>query len=198
MFGDGGVGDLFDLLFGQGGGQRRGRRTSLKGEDLEAETTLSLEEAYHGGERLIRLDGQTIKVTIKPGIADQQVLRIAGKGGRGLNGGPNGDLFLTLRIAPHPEFERQGNDLHRDIAVDLYIAVLGGDVQVRTLKGTVKMNIPKETQNGKVLRLRALGMPVYGKKNESGNLYVKVVVQIPEHLTAQEFELFRKLAALRQ
>ena len=146
-FADEGVGDLFELLFGQHGGQPRGRRsTAVRGEDLRAETTLSLEEAYHGSMRLIEIHGQTIKVLLKPGVADAQVLRVAGKGGMGRNGGPNGDLYLTIAIAPHPVFHRTGNDLHRNIPVELYTAVLGGKTQISTLKGTVKVGIPKEAQ----------------------------------------------------
>ncbi|HSQ74647.1 MAG TPA: J domain-containing protein [Bacteroidota bacterium] len=199
MFGEGGIGDLFEMLFGQRGGTRRGRRSAgIRGEDINAETTISFEEAYGGSTRLIKLDGQTIRVAIKPGITDGQVLRIAGKGGAGYGGGPGGDLYLTVRIMPHPEFERKGNDLHVDMPVTLYTAVLGGKTQVRTLKGTVKVDIPAGTPNGTVLRLRGLGMPVYGRKNEFGNLFVKAVIQIPEHLTAQETELFRRLAALRE
>jgi curved DNA-binding protein len=199
MFADEGVGDLFELLFGQRGGQRRGRRSvAINGEDLNAATTVSLEEAYSGSTRLIRLDGQTIKVTIKPGITDGQVLRIAGKGEPGIGGGSSGDLYLTIRIMTHPEFLRTGNDLYIDLPVELYAAVLGGKAQVKTLKGTVKVDIPKETPNGKVLRLRGLGMPIYGRKNEFGNLFVKVVIQIPEHLSEHEIDLFRKLAALRK
>ncbi|MGA2624884.1 MAG: J domain-containing protein [Bacteroidota bacterium] len=199
MFNDEGVNDLFEMLFGQRSGRQRGRPgVVIKGEDLEAETTLSLEEAYHGTARLLRLNGQTIKVTIKPGIADQQTLRIAGKGGRGLSGGPNGDLYLTVKIAPHPVFHRKGNDLHRDLPVDLYTAVLGGKTQIKTLKGNVTVNIPKGTTNGKELRLRGLGMPVYPKKNEFGNLLVKVDILLPEHLSEEEIDLFTKLAALRK
>ena len=199
MFGEEGAGNIFELLFGQRGGSRRGRRSAaLKGEDQNAETTLSLEEAYKGSARLIRLDGQTIRVTIGPGIADGQDLRIPGKGGPGVNGGPGGDLYLTIRVTPHLEFERKGNDLHRDLPVDLYTAVLGGKAQVKTLKGAVKVNIPKGTQNGTVLRLKGLGMPVYGKKDEYGNLFVKVVIQIPQNLSDAEFELFKKLAVLRK
>lgn len=197
-FNDTGIDDLFEMLFGQHSGQQRGRRSVVvKGEDLETETSLSLEEAYHGTTRLIQLNGQTIKVMIKPGVADQQMLRIAGKGGKGLSGGPNGDLYLTVKIAPHPEFHRRGNDLYRDLPVELYTAVLGGKTQIKKLKGNVTVNIPKGTPNGKELRLRGLGMPVYAKKNEFGNLLVKVDILLPEHLNEEEINLFEKLAALR-
>ncbi|HQT91037.1 MAG TPA: DnaJ C-terminal domain-containing protein [Candidatus Kryptobacter bacterium] len=199
MFADEGVNDLFEMLFGQRSGQHRGRRgVAIKGEDLETETTLSLEEAYHGTTRLIHLNGQTIKVTIKPGVADQQTLRIPGKGRRGLGGGPNGDLYLNVRIAPNPEFQRKGNDLHRDLPVDLYTALLGGKTQITTLKGRATVTIPKGTPNGKELRLQGLGMPVYGKKNEFGNLLVKVDILLPEQLGEEEIDLFRKLASLRK
>ena len=199
MFTDEGVNDLFEMLFGQRSGQQQGRRgVVIKGEDLETETTLSLEETYHGTTRLIHLNGQTIKVTIKPGVADQQTLRIPGKGGDGLNGGPKGDLYLTVRIAPHPEFQRKGNDLQCDLPVDLYTAVLGGKTQIKTLKGRVTVNILKGTPNGKELRLQGLGMPVYGKKNEFGNLLVKVDIRLPEHLSEEEIDLFRKLAKQRR
>ena len=198
-FTDDNANDLFEMLFGQRGGQRPGRRNVVsKGEDLETETILTLEEAYHGTARLIQLHGQTIKVTIKPGAADQQMLRIPGKGASGMSGGPNGDLYLTVKIAPHPEYHRKGNDIHQDIAVDLYTAILGGKAQIKTLKGAVTVNIPKETPNGTELRLRGLGMPMYGKKNKFGNLIVRVAIVLPEHLSAEESDLFVKLAALRK
>jgi curved DNA-binding protein len=198
-FSDESVNDLFETLFGQRSGQGRGRRSvALKGQDLETETTLSLEEAYHGTTRLIQLNGQTIKVTIKPGAADNQTLRIAGKGGGGAGGGPNGDLYLHIKIAPHPEFQRYGNDLHRNLPVELYTALLGGKTQVKTLKNKVTVNIPKGTPNGKELRLRGLGMPVYAKKNEFGNMLVKVEIVLPEHLSEHEVDLFKELAGLRK
>jgi curved DNA-binding protein len=199
IFTDESVNDLFEMLFGQRSGQRRGRRSvTVKGEDLETETTLSLEEAYLGTTRLIRLNGQTIKVTIKPGAADRQMLRIPGKGGVGLNGGPNGNLYLTIKIAPHPEFHRIGNDLHSNLPVELYTALLGGKTQIKTLKGKVTINIPKGTPNAKELRLRGLGMPIYAKKNEFGNLLVKVDIVLPENLSEQEMSMFRELASLRK
>jgi curved DNA-binding protein len=198
-FTDGDVDDLFEMLFGQRSGQRRGRGSvAIKGEDLAAETTLSLEEAYHGTVRLIQLNGQTIKVTIKPGIAAQHVLRMAGKGGSGSGGGPNGDLYLTVTTAPHPVYQRRENDLYRDLPVELYTAVLGGRTQIETFKGKTTVSIPKGTQNGRELRLRGLGMPVYGRKNEYGNLLVNVDILVPEHLSEEEVGLFRKLATLRK
>jgi curved DNA-binding protein len=199
MFGEEGAGNIFDLLFGQRGGSRRGRRSAaIPGEDLNAETTLSLEEAYEGATRIINIHGQTIRVTTKPGIADGQDLRIPGKGAPGVNGGPPGDLYLTVRIAPHPEFERKVDDLYCDLPVDLYTAVLGGKTQVKTLKGEIKVNIKRGTQNGSELRLKDLGMPVYGKRDEYGNLIVKVVIQIPQNLSEAEVDLFKKLAAMRK
>ena len=198
-FSDESVKDLFETLFGQRSGQGRGRRSvALKGQDLETETTLSLEEAYHGTTRLIQLNGQKIKVTIKLGVADNQMLRIAGKGGGGAGGGPNGDLYLGIKIAPHPEFHRFGNDLQRNLPVDLYTALLGGKAQVKTMKNKVTVNIAKGTSNGKELRLRGLGMPVYGKKNEYGDMLVKVEIVLPEHLSEHETELIKELAALRK
>jgi curved DNA-binding protein len=199
MYNDQGLNDLFETLFGQRSGQRQGRRSVVtKGEDLKTETTLSLEEAYKGTSRLIQLNSQTIKVSIKPGVAEGQMLRISGKGGRGINGGQNGDLFLSIKIAPHPEFQRQGNNLHCDLPVDLYTALLGGKTQIKTLKGKVTADISKGSPNGKKLMLRGLGMPVYAKKNEFGNLLVKIEIMLPENLSEEEIELFRKLAALRK
>jgi curved DNA-binding protein len=199
MFADGGDIDLFDLLFGRRQGRRQGRRSAaFKGDDLNAETTVSLEEAYHGSTRLIGLEGQTIRVTIPPGIADEQALRITGKGMEGIQGGPSGDLYLTVKVAAHPEFHRKGNDLYRDFPVDVYTAILGGKTLVKTLKGAVKVDIPAEANNHKVLRLHGLGMPVFGKTNVFGDLFVTIDIQLPDHLTPQETDLFKKLAALRK
>jgi curved DNA-binding protein len=199
MFGEDGDTDLFDLLFGHHRGQRRARKTYMvHGEDLEAETTLSLEEAYHGTTRLMKIGDQTIRVTIHPGIEDEHVLKVPGKGAAGMNGGANGDLYLRVKITSHPDFQRKGNDLYCDLPVELYTAVLGGKTKIKTLKGTVRLAIPKETPNSKVLVLRGLGMPIYGKKNEFGNLYAKILIQLPDHLGKEEIDLFKKLAALQK
>jgi len=195
---DDNVNDLFEMLFGQRSrGRQRRRDLVVRGEDLSTETTLSLEEAYHGTTRLIQVHGQTIKVTIRPGIADQQTLRIEGKGGQGTGGGPNGDIYLTVHIAHHAELERIGDDLHRILSVDLYTAILGGKSKITLLKRNISVNIPQGTPNGKELRLNGLGMPVYGKTKEYGNLLVKIAIVLPEHLTEQELGLFTTLAAAR-
>lgn len=196
MFNGGGeVNDLFELLFGQ----RQGRSNAAhKGEDLAAETMLSLEEAFNGATRVIQLYGQKIKVSIKPGVADGQMLRIAGKGGSGINGGPNGNLYLTVKITPHPVFQRRGNDLYCNTPVDLYTALLGGKARIKSLKNDVNVDIPKETPNGKLIRLVGLGMPVHGVKNEFGNLYATIIILLPGRLSEQEIELFRKLAEMRK
>jgi len=197
-FSDDGINDLFEMLFGEHSSRGKGRSNPIiKGKDLSAETTLSLMEAYNGTVRLINLDHQTIKITIKPGIADMQKLKIAGRGTRGVNGGTNGNLYLTIRISQHPDFERRGDDLYCIKTVDLYTAMLGGKTKIKTLKDTINLNIPKETQNGKLLRVAGLGMPIHGKKNAFGNLYAKMAINLPEHLSEQEIELFKRLSALR-
>lgn len=197
-FNDAGVNDLFEMLFGERTGQRGARRSrSVDGRDLETSTVITLEEAYHGTTRLIQLNGQTIKVTIKPGIADGVNMRIPAKGEPGSNGGRHGDLYLTVVVAAHPFFTRTGNDLHCILPVDLYTAILGGKTHVKILKGNITVSIAQGTVNGKELRLAGLGMPVYSEKDAFGNLLVTVNVVLPQDLTPQEMELFKTLSALR-
>ncbi|RME74094.1 MAG: J domain-containing protein, partial [Chloroflexi bacterium] len=131
------------------------------------------------------------------GIDTGAQLRVRGEGGKGRGGAPNGDLYLEVKIAPHPLFERKGDDLHLDLPVDLYTAVLGGEAIVPMLKGKLKLKIPPETQSGKVFRLKGLGMPRLKQPDERGDLYAKVIVQIPQNLTEEEIALFEELADLR-
>ena len=143
------------------------------------------------------MDGEKIKIKIPAGVTDGQVLRVKGKGGKGTRGAESGNLFLYVSVDPDPQYERQGNDLHTDLKLPLYTAILGGRVEIESWSGNYTLTIPKETQNGKVLRMQGLGMPLYGQKNKFGNLYLKIVIELPEHLTDQERNLFRKLAELR-
>lgn len=205
-FGGGGFSDFFETLFGGGGGfsstQSRGRRgarkATQKGADLSAEMSITLEDAYKGSEKIFDLNGQSIKLKIKPGITDGQVLKLSGKGSPGYNGGMAGDLLLKIHVLSDPAYERKGNDLYTDLPVNLFTAVLGGKTPLRTMKGTININIPKESQNGKVLRLQNMGMPKYGKENEHGDLYAKLNIDIPTNLSAKETGLFKELSEIRK
>lgn len=199
--GGGGFSDFFQQFFGGGGfgGQRAGRGAeALKGQDYETEMDISLQEAFSGTVRLINLPNQQLRITTKPGVADGQVLRINGKGapGRG-NGAPNGDLYVKVLVREHPNFTRTGNDLHTELNTDMYTAILGGDAQVSTLTGDLKLKIPAGTQNGHTLRLRGKGMPLYGKPDQYGDLYVKIKVILPKTLTPEERELMERLRAMQ-
>jgi curved DNA-binding protein len=198
IFGRSSPDDLFDILFGQGFTETAGRqKREFNGADLTAEITITLEEAYQGITKLFNTNGQTIKLNIHRGIKDKQILRLPGKGASGFGGGKNGDLLLIIKIIAHPNFQRKENDLYCDLSVDLYTAVLGGKVNLKTLKGTIKVNIPQETEGDKILRLTGLGMPFYNN-NRYGDLYVKILVQIPKGLNKKELELFQELKRMRE
>jgi len=195
-----GFSDFFDNLFGGGGfaGSTRGggRQRSAKGNDIEASLTINLEEAYHGEAKHFDLNGEEMSITLKPGIGDGQKLKLSGKGEK-VNGGVAGDLFITIKVKPDPRFERKGNDLYCDVPVSVYKAVLGGKEEVKTLKGTISINIPKGTQADKTLRLKGQGMPIYKQPGEFGDLYAKVKVIVPTDLSEPELKLFEELAKLR-
>lgn len=193
--------DFFESFFGRGrfgGGARGKRRQAFKGEDIHAELPISLEEAYFGTTRKVNVNGQVLEMKIKPGTHDGQVLRLRGKGSPGMSGGENGDLLLTVKITKHPHYEMKGDDLYCDIPVDLYTAVLGGKALIRTIKGPIRIDIARGTQNGKLLRLKGMGMPKAGKPGEFGDMYAKVNVRLPEKLSEKEIELFNQLANLKQ
>ncbi|GAA4427492.1 J domain-containing protein [Pontibacter saemangeumensis] len=203
--GGGGFSDFFQQFFGGGGaggagfGQAgRGRSQARKGQDYQAELELTLQEAYSGTSRLINLHNQQLRISTKPGVADGQQLRIKGKGGQATGGGTSGDLYINVRVLPDPRFERRGDDLYTSLPVNMYTAILGGHAQVNTLSGQVKLTIPAGTQPGKSLRLRGKGMPVYGKADQFGDLYVKIEVSLPTHLSAEERQLLEKLRDIRQ
>ena len=197
-----GFSDFFDMFFGgQGGGagfdirdfMGGGRRSSrpAKGSDLNATINMTLLEAYQGSQRILDLNGNTIKITIKPGVRDGQVLRIKGKGNPGRNGGDNGDLLIKVVITNDPVYQRDGDDLIRNVNIDIYTAILGGKITVNTLKGDVNVPIKPQTQNNSTLRLKGLGMPRYGKEG-AGALLLKVQLLLPEHFSQKELELIKE------
>lgn len=196
----GGFSDFFESIFGDGFGRREHKRSESpsKGQDVEAEMEISLEEAYSGTSRQLRIDGEVLKIRIKPGARDKQVLRLKGKGGTGRHGGPQGDIYIKVHIPTHPHYERKGDDLYCEVPVTLYIALLGGKAPIRTLKGIMNINVAKGTENGKILRLKGLGMPNYENPLEFGSLYAKVNIQLPQSLTDKELALFKELAGMRK
>lgn len=190
--------DFFENIFGgRFAGGQQGRQRTFKGQDHNAEMQVSLEEAYSGTTRQLQLDKQKLQLKIKPGIKDGQVLRLKGKGGKGMNGGPDGDLYITVHVSEHPHYKRKEDDLYCDITVDLYTAILGGQTLVRTLRNPIKITVSKETDNGKVLRLKGMGMPRYDKDNEYGDMYAKVNIRLPKNLTPKEIELFNELSTIK-
>ena len=199
-FGEGGdFSDFFSSLFGNMGGGGRGAGSSRPGagHDYQAEMELTLEDAYHGGPRTITVNGKSLRLNIAPGIADGQTIRLRDQGGPGRNGGPNGSLLITFRIAPDARYVRAGNDLTQDVPVSIYTALLGGEQTVDTLSGPVKIKIKPETANGTRLRLRGKGFPVYKQDGQYGDLYLRLNLTLPQNLTEQEKALFQQLAALR-
>jgi curved DNA-binding protein len=193
--GEGGFSNFFEQFFG-GGRQHRSSR-GFTGGDIEAELPITLLEAYQGSKRTFELNGQKLRITIKPGAYNGQKLKIKGKGQPGANGGAKGDLYINLRLQPDPRFKLKGNDLWVTKTIDLYSAILGGKIEVPTLTGTVKMSLPKGIDNEKILRLKGKGMPIYGTKS-FGDLKVKIRISLPKDLSSEEKELFKKLKNIRQ
>jgi curved DNA-binding protein len=196
-FGEGGIDDLFEGLFGRGG---RGGRAggfdgfAMRGVDQEAELELTLEEAARGGPRRISLaDGRTLEVNIPRGVRDGQRIRLAGEGEPGAGGGPTGDLFLRVRIRPHPRFRLEGRDLYVDLPVTPWEAALGASLAVPTLDGTARLKVPPGSSSGRRLRLRGQGFPT-GAGDAAGDLYAVVKIMVPKKLTKKERELFEQLA----
>jgi curved DNA-binding protein len=187
--------DFFEGLFGRGGrGGRGGPRGAGpngfagRGGDQEATLELTLEEAARGGKRKITLaDGRDYEVTIPAGVRDGQRIRLAGEGGAGAGGGPPGDLFLRVRVRPHPRFRVEGKDLYTDLPVTPWEAALGATVEVPTLGGTTKVKVPAGSSSGRRLRLRGEGMP-------GGDLYATVKIEVPKKLSRKERSLFEQLA----
>jgi len=200
--GTGGFSDFFETLFGGGDifGSAAGRTRRAgprRGQDLETELAITLEEAYRGGEKSIQLSGKLLSIKIPPGVYDQSRIRLKGQGGEGRNGGQRGDLYLKVRILPHKAFKVQGNDLETEITLRPDQAVLGDQVSVPTLDGVVSMKVPPGIRAGKRLRLRGKGLPEKVGSNR-GDEYVRIRIDIPDNLTEEEREIYSRLAVLRK
>ena len=209
MFGDSNpFSDFFTTFFGGGvdpgetrRGGARGRARQRPGRDIEHEVELTLEDAYNGATRRLSLkhDGhaRTVDVRIPQGVTDGSRVRVAGEGEHGVGGAQSGDLYLRVRLVPHPEFERKGRDLYVKVPIAVTTAALGGEAEARTFGGkTVRLRIPSLTQNGQVFRLKGYGMPKVGKPDDTGDLYARVEVQLPTEMSPAEREHWEALAKL--
>jgi len=204
MFGDENpFSDFFNAFFrggdpgGREAGRSRGRARTLKGRDIEHEVELTLEEAFHGATRRISIKqgghARSVDVRIPAGVKDGSRVRAAGEGESGSNGGTAGDLYLRVKLRPHAVFERDGNDLRTRVAVPVTTAVLGGEANVPTINGSVRLKIPETTQNGQVFRLKGHGMPVLGKPDERGDLYAAAEIQLPRSLSREQRQRWQLL-----
>lgn len=191
-FDEGQFSDFFESLFGNRSGG--GRQAVFKGQDYNAELNLSLREAYTTHQQTFTINGKSVRITVNAGIAQGQKIKLKGYGGPGTNGGPAGDLYITFHIADDPVFRREGDNLHMTKDLDLYTAVLGGEINLDTLDGQVKLKIKPETQNGTKVRLKGKGFPVYKQEGQSGDLFVTFNIKIPTNLSDKQKALFEQLA----
>jgi curved DNA-binding protein len=191
---EGDFSDFFESLFGGSAGAGRRRQVKYRGEDFNAELHLNLNDAYKTHKQTLTVNGEKIRINIPAGIENGQTIKIPGHGGKGVNGGPNGDLYITFSIANSPDIKRLGNDLYKEVVLDLYKAVLGGEITIDTLKGKVKLKVKPETQNGSRIKLKGMGFPVYKNEGQFGDLYITYTIKIPTNLTEKQKALFAELS----
>lgn len=195
--GGGDYSDFFESMFG--GRSNRGRTNNMqsKGDDFNAELHLDLKEVYTTHQRTLKINGKNIRLTIPAGVENGQVIKIKNHGGEGLNGGPKGDLYITFSIKNHTNFKLEKNNLYFNLDIDLYTAVLGGEITAETFDGKVKLKVMPGTQNEAKVKLKGKGFPIYKKEGEFGDLYITYQIKIPTNLSEREKELFTELSTLR-
>lgn len=193
--------EIFSVLFGQESTRTESRpsKTPIRGRDIEFMVNITLEEAYQGTSRKITGErGYQFTAHIPPGSREGTKIRFAAQGKPGFAGGVRGDLYVVVSVEEHPIFERDGDDLLIDLKIDLYTAVLGGEVRIPTLVGDVKLRIPSSTQSGQRIRLQNKGMPLLRDPNLYGDMYVRPLIQVPADLTEEERSLFARLRHIRE
>ena len=206
--GDGSFNDIFESIFSGFGRGSAGRTRTTRdaqgsgfggfgmasdGQNIEQPVKITLREAYSGATRLITKGERKIKVNIPAGADTGTKVRLSGEGGQGVGGGQAGNLYLLVEVEPDNQFERNGNDLQTEVKVDMFTAILGGEVEVPTLDRPVKLRIPAGTQSGRKFRLTGKGMPVIRKQGEFGDLYARILITVPEKLTAEQKALVEQL-----
>lgn len=192
----GGFSDFFEELFGHRARSGRSAGSGYRGQDYQAELNLSLREAATTHKQVLSVGDKQVRITIPAGVANGQVIKLKGYGAPGVNGGPAGDLYITFIIPDDPVFKRLGNDLYVHVSLDLYTAVLGGEVLVNTLNGQVRLKVNPGTQNGTKVRLKGKGFPVYKQEGNMGDLIVTYDVLIPTNLTQEQKDAFRHLQSM--
>ena len=196
--GGGDFSDFFESMFGgraSGGGGRRSAQ--FKGQDFNAELHLELKDVYTTHKRTLTINGKNIRITIPAGVENGQQIKISGMGAEGSGGGPKGDLYITFTIENHTKFKLDKHNLYATVDLDLYTAILGGEITADTFDGKVKLTVKPGTKNGTKVKLKGKGFPVYKKEGEFGDLYLTYQIQIPTNLSEKEKELFTELAKLR-
>ncbi|MDX6188359.1 J domain-containing protein [Flavobacterium sp. Fl-318] len=186
--------DFFNSMYGSTGGNKR--QSKYRGQDYNAELQLDLDSAYNTHKQNLTVNGKNIRITIPAGVENGQIIKIPGHGGPGANGGPSGDLYITFTIENNSNFKREGNNLYADVALDLYTAILGGEIFVNTFDGKVKIKVPEETQPGTKVKLKGKGFPVYKKEGQFGDLYITYTLKLPTKLSQKEKELFEELSKI--
>lgn len=204
--GNSGFSSFFETLFGGAGGAGSpfaggagpNVRMTMPGQDYEQPVEISLEEAFNGATRVIQMGNSRFEARIPPGARTGSRVRLAGKGGPGAGNAPSGDLYLIVEVAPHAQFERDGDDLTVKVPVDLYTAVLGGETFVPTIKGTrLALKVPAGAQPGQRIRLRGQGMPLLRQPDQRGDLFAVLQVELPRSLSDRERTMFEELRQLR-
>lgn len=191
---DGDFSNFFESMFGGAANTSRGRQVKYRGEDYNSELHLDLIDAYKTHQQTLTVNGKNIRITIPAGIENGQTIKITGHGGQGINGGPNGDLYIKFSITNHSQFKRSGNDLFTLVDLDLYTAVLGGDITIDTLDGKVKLKVKPEMQNGSKIKLKGKGFPIYKNEAQFGDLFITYAIKIPTNLTDKQKLLFTELS----
>ncbi len=191
---EGDFSDFFENLFGGSAGAGRSRQAKYRGEDFKTELQLDLIDAYKTRKQTLTVNGNKIRITIPAGIENGQTIKIQGHGGAGTNGGPSGDLYITFSIANHTTMKRLGDNLYTTADLDLFTAVLGGEITIKTLDGQVKLKVAPETQNGSKIKLKGKGFPVYKDDGHFGDLFVTWNIKIPSNLNDKQKELFAELS----
>lgn len=194
--------DFFESMFGGGGRASSfsggARHVKYKGQDVQAELRLDLKDVFKSQQQTLTVNGKNIRLTIPAGVENGQTIKIKGHGGAGANGGPNGDLYISFLITNTSKFKREGSNLFSEQEIDIYTAVLGGDIMVDTFDGKVKMKIAPETQNGTKVKLKGKGFPVYKNEGQFGDLYVTFRIKTPSSLTEEQKALFVELQKMSQ